>query len=134
MNRFEGTIRSIDNHGHLSLVTVAVADELSVKSIVIETPETAGYLRADSRIAVLFKETEVILSDPGTSPISVPNRFEVKVMEIEEGRLLSRIVLRSTAGELAAVSPSETLPILGLEIGIDVLALIKTNEVMLSEI
>ncbi len=134
MNRFEGSIAKIDSHGHLSMVTVSVSGGLSVRSIVIETPETARYLKTGQEIAVLFKETEVILCTVETPAISIQNRFEVMVREIEEGSLLSRILLQGEVGELAAVIPSETLSLLGLQTGKKVMALIKTNEVMLSEI
>jgi molybdate transport system regulatory protein len=134
MNKFEGQIEEVETHGHLSLVSVAVSKELLIKAVVIETPETAQYLKSGTRIAVLFKETEVILASLDTSQISIQNRMEAEVQEIEAGKLLSRIQLRTGVGELAAVVPTESLSVLGLSTGKQVLALIKTNEVMLSEI
>ncbi len=134
MNRFEGTIEKVESHGHLSLVTVAIPGGLSVRSIVIETPDTATYLREGHAIAVVFKETEVILCSSETQQISIRNKFPMEVVGVEEGRLLSRILLRSEAGELASVVPSETLSALGLHPGSKVFALVKTNEVMLSDL
>ena len=134
MNRFEGNIEKVESHGHLSLVTVAIPGGQSVQSIVIETPETAAYLREGHKIAVVFKETEVILCGSETPQISIRNKFPMEVADVEEGRLLSRILLRSEVGELASVVPSETLTALGLRPGKKVVALVKTNEVMLSDI
>ena len=134
MNRFEGNIEKVESHGHLSLVTVAIPGGQSVQSIVIETPETAAYLREGHKIAVVFKETEVILCGSETSQISIRNKFPMEVADVEKGRLLSRILLRSEVGELASVVPSETLTALGLRPGKKVVALVKTNEVMLSDI
>ena len=134
MNRFEGTIEKIESHGHLSLVTVALPGGQSVRSIVIETPETASYLQEGYAISAVFKETEVILCNLETPQISIQNKFPMEVVDVEEGRLLSRILLRSEVGELASIVPSETLTALGLRPGNKVFALVKTNEVMLSDI
>lgn len=133
MNKFEGTIEKVESHGDLSLVTVAIQGGLSVRSIVIETPETAPYLQEGHPISVVFKETEVILCSSETPQISIRNKFPMEIVDVEEGRLLSRVLLRGEAGELASVVPSETISGLGLQPGKKVFALVKTNEVMLSD-
>ena len=132
MNRLEGHIADIHTHGHLSLVAVELAGGLQIQAIVIERPETADYLGKGNRIAVLFKETEVILGMADGSGISVQNRIPSVINKIDQGALLSRVQVKSTVGYLEAIVPTESLPELGLKEGEEVVALIKTNEVMLA--
>lgn len=132
MNRFEGHISKIRTHGPLSMVSVALPGTLELRAIVIESPDTATYLREGNRIAVLFKETEVILCTGDSAGTSILNRIPAEVRDIEQSALLSRVALHSPAGTLDAIVPSESLPALGLRNGMQIMALVKTNEVMLS--
>ena len=60
MNSLKGVIEQVEVNGNLSLVNLKVG-ECNFKSIVIETPETAEYLRIGNTVDVLFKETEALL-------------------------------------------------------------------------
>ena len=132
MNRLEGNIADILTHGNLSLVSVDLGRGLQIQAIVIERPETAEYLQEGNRIAVLFKETEVILGSPDSTGISVQNRIPIVIMKIHRGRLLSRVQLKSPAGNLEAIVPSDAVSELDLKEAGELTAFVKTNEVMLA--
>ena len=134
MNRLEGHIDNIRTHGPLSLVTVSLPGSLQIRAIVIEQPETGSYLNEGKEIAVLFKETEVILCGSGAADLSIQNRIPAAVAHIEAGDLLSRVVLRTGAGAVEAIVPTDSIQAMGLEKGRDLLVLVKTNEVMLSDL
>ena len=134
MNRLQGHIVDIDVSGNLSVVTVAVDNNIRLKAIVIETPETAEYLRKDRQILLLFKETEVIIGTGKNFKVSVLNRIAGKIRNIEKGRLLSRVVLETAGGEITAIIGSHAVDLLRLKRDLDVTAMIKLNEVMLKEI
>ena len=114
------------------MVTVSFAAGVEISAIVIETRDSAPYLREGSRISVLFKETEVILSTGPAGKIGIQNRIPGQVREVEAGDLLSKVVLETPLGGLEAIVASGELQALGLSVGDQVTALIKTNEVMLS--
>ena len=101
-------------------------------AIVIETPDSASYLREGSPISVLFKETEVILSTTQEGKIGIQNRVPGEVREVEAGELLSKVSLETPLGQLQAIIGSGELKSLGLFVGDRATALIKINEVMLS--
>jgi molybdopterin-binding protein len=132
MNRLEGHIGEIRTHGHLSLVMVNLPGSTTLRAIVIESPGSADYLREGNQIAVLFKETEVILCTGDAASISIQNRIPATVRGIEAGTLLSRVSLDTDMGRLETIVQTECLDTLCLKEGAEVLALIKTNEVMLS--
>ena len=134
MNRLQGHIVDIEVSGNLSVVTVAIDNNIRLKAIVIETPESAEYLRKERQILLLFKETEVIIGTGKNFQVSVLNRIPGKIINIEKGRLLSRIVLETDGGEITAIIGSHAVDQLRLKMDLDVTAMIKLNEVMLKEI
>lgn len=61
MNRLKGQIVAIDCNEHMSLVDVAVGGDVYTATL-LETPESADYLKVGNRVTLLFKETEVSLA------------------------------------------------------------------------
>ena len=132
MNRLKGEISSITTEGNLSLVTITCG-EITLKSVIIEKPGTVPYLKTGHPVNILFKETEVVIGKNTELPISLQNRIPCKIDRIESGKLLSKIVLKTSTDEIVAIITSNAVEQLALEPGLPVLAMIKTNEIMLSE-
>ena len=132
MNRFRGHIVRIETSGALSLVAVSLSGGVELAAVVIETPDSASYLKVGSPISVLFMETEVILSTGGATGIGIQNRIQGQVRKVETGDLLSKVSLETPLGALEAIMGSGELTSLGLAAGDQATALIKINEVMLS--
>lgn len=80
----------------------------------------------------MFKETEVIIGKNGTD-ISIQNQIPVKVMAIEQGQLLSQLSLQYQEYALCSIITSNAVKQLQLQPGVEVIAMVKTNEIMLSE-
>jgi len=133
MNRLNGKIEEILVSGHLSQVTVSLSGGLQAQAVVIETPETAAYLTEGGPIGVLFKETEVILTLGEGSLTSLENQIPARVENLEEGTLLSRVALSCEAGPITAVVAARAAKRLGLKPGMEVLALIPSSEIMLTD-
>lgn len=131
MNILPGIIKSTQTHGNLTLVKVDISN-ISFTSIVIETPDTVDYLKEGAKINVMFKETEVIISKEDAQ-ISLQNRIPAKVTGIRQGKLLSQISLQYQDQTLYSIITSNAVEQLQLSVGTEVIAMIKTNEVMLSE-
>lgn len=132
MNKYHGNIVKVESHGALSMAAVALSGGVEISAIVIETPESASYLKEGSQISVLFKETEVILSTGPVEQIGIQNRIPGEVRLVETDALLSKVALETPLGELEAIIASSEVKFLGLAEGDQVTALIKINEVMLS--
>ena len=134
MNKLPGHISTIETEGDLSIVTIALQQNIQLKVIVIETPDSADYMKVGQPVSTLFKETEVILSlqpDPG---ISIENRIPCTISHIEGGRLLSRVELSFGNVQLVSLLSAAAVKKLQLKAGQDILALIKFNEIMLAAI
>ncbi|MBN2614254.1 MAG: TOBE domain-containing protein [Bacteroidales bacterium] len=131
MNTLPGKIKDVSVSGSLSLAHIDVAGNL-FSAIVIDTPATSSYLSPGKTVSVIFKETEVIIGTGKEHAVSLQNRLQGKIIEIESGDLLAKIVLDTAAGKVVSVITSQAVKKLGLKEGLEVTALIKTNEIMLT--
>ncbi|MEH0153252.1 TOBE domain-containing protein [Limibacter armeniacum] len=132
MNRLSGHITNIRVSGSMSLVTVKVAT-IELQTIIIETPETAAYLKVDHPIHILFKETEVVIGTDTEHAVSLTNKIKGSLAVIEKGSLLSKLTIESEVGNLIAIISSDAVRQLDLQQNDTVIAMIKLNEIMLSE-
>ena len=132
MNSLKGEIEHIDISGNLSLVGIKVGD-CQFKSIVVETPESVDYLRVGGAVDVLFKETEVIIGIGDNMQISLRNKMISTITSIEKGKLLAKLVLQTNAGEVISIITSNAVENLNLKEGLQVMAMVKTNEILLAK-
>lgn len=132
MNSLKGEIEHIEISGNLSLVGIKVG-ECQFKSIVVETPETVDYLRVGGAVDVLFKETEVIIAIGDNLQISLRNKMISTITSIEKGKLLAKLVLQTNAGEVISIITSNAVDNLNLKEGSEVMAMVKTNEILLAK-
>ena len=131
MNEIKGNISEIKSSGNLSIVKVS-AGNLQLSAIVIDTPQSAPYLETGREVKALFKETEVVISTGTNEQISLRNRIDGIISEIDSGELLSRLTLNTDLGNIISVITTESVKKLRLEVGTEATALIKTNEIMIS--
>lgn len=132
MNTLTGKIESITVSNHLSLVYILVRD-IRLTAIVIDTPESVTYLKTGGSIQAIFKETEVIIGKGKNNDISLQNKLHGKILSIEKGNLLSRLTLDTAVGKITSVITTNAVKQLALTKGMEVTAMVKTNEIMLSE-
>lgn len=132
MNILKGNIEKITVSGSLTLIGIKVKD-LSISAIVIDTPETAPYLKEGVKIDVVFKETEVIIGKGNTDGISMRNKFKGIINSIESKELLSKINIKTSVGNISSIITTNAVKELKLSVGSNVTAMVKTNEILLSE-
>ena len=132
MNLLTGVIEHIDISGNLSLIGIKVG-ECQFKSIVVETPETVDYLTIGGPVNVLFKETEVIIGIGDNMQISLRNKMDSTISSIEKGKLLTKLVLETNAGEVISIITTNAVENLNLTEGAKVMAMVKTNEILLAK-
>jgi len=131
MNVLNGNIAEVRVNGELSIVRVDVDDHL-LSCIVIDTPETADYLIRGGEVKVIFKETEVIIATGDTQGISLRNKFKGKVARIDSDILLSKLAIETPVGTITSIITSNAVKDLGVKLGTEVTAMVKTNELILS--
>jgi len=130
LNRLKGQIAAIDSNSHMSLVDVAVGNDIFTATL-LETPESAEYLRVGNDVTLRFKETEVSLAKNLSGLISLRNRFPATIRSIDRGDILSVVALDYAGKALASVITTRGVDRLQLAVGDAVEALVKANEIAL---
>ncbi len=128
MNKLKGKITNIETSKHISIVDIDVEGDL-FSSIVIETPETADYLKIGNEIFILFKETEVSIGKGLSGKLSLRNKLKTKIKTIEKGIVLTQIALDYKGKDIISVITTRSTNNLDLKVGDEVQGLVKTNEV-----
>ena len=132
MNILKGNIESIAVNGDLSIVRVNVAGSL-FSSIVIDNPEKASFLKVKNEVKIIFKETEVIIGVGDMSGISLRNKMPGTVKSIDADKLLSKLTLETPMGDITSIITSNAVEQLKIKPGMEVTAMVKTNELILSK-
>ena len=132
MNRLKGKIEAINSHDELLLIELNV-QETKMKAIIIGKPNDYYYLEIGNEIGILFKETEVIISIDRALYISTQNRLTCTIDSINKGPLLSQVNLNFNGVTLSSIITTNSVENLNLNNQDKVTALIKTNEIILSE-
>ena len=128
MSRLKAEITAIESGGHISLVELrAHGDRFSC--VVIETPQTAAYLRIGREVEILFKETEVSIAKDLSGEISLRNRIPAMIKQVDKGAVLARIVLDYRGLEIVSIITTRSANRLNLRPGDRVIGLVKANEV-----
>ena len=131
MNSFRGTITDVTTSGPFSRIKIDVSG-VTFTSIVTDTPESCPYLTLGHEVKVIIKESEVIIAVGERPAISLRNQIPGVIKSIDVGDLLGKLTIHTSLGDLVSIITAESVHTLGLEEGKPVLAMIKTNEVMIA--
>ncbi|GGK41238.1 MULTISPECIES: TOBE domain-containing protein [Flavobacteriaceae] len=132
MNILKGTIEKLTVSGSLTLIGIKV-NTTDMSAIVIDTPKTAPFLKAGNTITVVFKETEVIIGKGNTDEISLRNKFKGTIELLESKELLSKLTINTNVGKISSIITTNAVKQLKLKLGTAVTAMVKTNEILISE-
>jgi molybdopterin-binding protein len=130
MNKLLGKITNIESSEHISIVDIDVEGDL-FSTVIIETPETADYLRIGKEVFMLFKETEVSIGKALSGNLSLRNRLKSKIKTIEKGTVLTKITLDYKGKDIISVITTRSTNKLDLKVGDEVQGLVKANEVII---
>lgn len=131
MNSLKGIIRSIKSDEHFSIVEIDSNGNI-FKSVIIETADSAPFLKTGSVIKIMFKETEVSIAKNFSGMISMQNKMPCTIKEIIKGKLLSKLILEFNNEKIVSIITSGAVEQLNLSENEEVLALVKTNEITLA--
>ncbi len=133
MNILKGEIIAIQTYGSLSLVHLQLNEDVTWTTLLVETPDTAPYLKKNNKISLMFKETEVSLNKDTGPNISILNSVQGTIEDIEKSPLLSKLILNTSLGKIRSVLTTIAIDALQLKIGDQAIAMVKTNQIMVSQ-
>jgi len=130
MNKLSGNITNIQQSGAIMLIDVDVNGH-GFSAMLIDSASKPEWLEIGKTINLVFKETEVSLAKDLQGKISMRNRLQSKVISIERGELLSKVNLQFGNYFIASAITTRSVDSLELQVGDEVTALIKANEISL---
>ncbi len=132
MNKLSGKISKIVSYEGISIVSVETKST-TLKAVLLDTPQSCDYLRLKQSIAVVFKETEVAIALINLGNISMANQIKCKIDSIENGKILTKISLTCRDENIVSIITTSSSKRLKLKKDLEVIALIKANELSLAK-
>ena len=127
MNQLTGKIISIESSATMSIFDIDVDGDI-LSAVVVETPQTAAYLKIGERVTLAFKETEVAIAKNLTGMISLRNRVKATIQNIQTEKILTKITLQSKTAKVTSIISTRSSQRMNLKIGDEIEWLVKTNE------
>ncbi|MFF9768690.1 molybdopterin-binding protein [Streptomyces sp. NPDC014636] len=131
-NQLPGTITEV--HAGEVMATVKVrltGGQVLTAAITLEAVEQLG-LAPGSAVRALVKSTEVSLATSRVEGVSIRNQLPGTVIRLTLGESMASVKVAVDGGELTAAITKDAAGDLGLFVGSDVVALIKSTEVSLA--
>jgi len=130
MNYINASISQIDTVDNLNIVSFK-ANEINLKMMSLELDKS---LKKDSQVVLAAKSTNIALMKGSGENLSIANQVPCIIHSLEVGALLCRVTLTSTNGELESLITKDSAFKMNLQIGDEVLALIKSSELSIAEV
>ncbi len=131
MNSLDGRIHEIVVDDHLTQVKILV-DKIKLSTVVIDTPDTAPYLVEGEKIKVVFKESEVVIGKGKELEVSLQNKIPGTIKDVHSSKLLSKVIVDTPIGVITSIITTNAVKTLSLDKGVQVFAMVKSNEIILS--
>ncbi|MBC3808588.1 TOBE domain-containing protein [Undibacterium seohonense] len=131
MNKLPGKIIGIESEGSIAMIEVAVGD-LHLSASLLGTAEEFSSWKLNQDVNLIFNEMEVAIAKNLQGQISLRNRFPGKIVGLEIGKVLTRVVFVIAGSYLInSVITSRSAHKLALSLGDDIEGLVKSNEMNL---
>ncbi|MFJ9687798.1 molybdopterin-binding protein [Streptomyces bacillaris] len=131
-NQISGTVTSLTAGEAMSAVRVRLTGGQDVTAaITTESVNDLG-LTEGSEVRTLVKSTEVSLATGPLQGISIRNQIAGRVTDISTGKAMASVKIDVEGGALTAAITKDAVDELGLAVGSEVVALIKSTEVSLA--
>ncbi|MFF3613362.1 molybdopterin-binding protein [Streptomyces sp. NPDC002580] len=131
-NQLPGTVTSVTPGEVMATVKVRLDTGQEITAAVtLEAVQELG-LTSGSAVRALIKSTEVSLATAPVTGLSIRNQLPGTVTDVASGGAMARVKIQVAGGELTSAITRDAVTALGLAAGSEVVALIKSTEVSLS--
>ncbi|MGF1426720.1 TOBE domain-containing protein [Kitasatospora sp. LaBMicrA B282] len=131
-NQIPGTVTSITNGAVMATVRTRLTGGQELTSaITVDAVKDLG-LAVGSAVNALAKSTEIALATGPVTGLSIRNQLPGTVAEVATGGAMATVKVTIDGGELTAAITKDAAEDLGLAVGSQVVALIKSTELALS--
>jgi len=130
MNRFNATVTKIQTQENLNIVNFEFAShKLSMMSLGLDES-----LKPSSLVELSVKPTHIALAKEFVGVVSYSNQLDAKIIEVENGELLSNIKLSVGDAKFESVITKDSSTRMNLKTGDMVKIFIKASDLSIGEI
>jgi molybdate transport system regulatory protein len=131
-NQLPGTVTSVTPGEVMATVKVRLDGGQEITAAVTQEAVQDLGLTTGSTVRALVKSTEVSLATGPVDGVSIRNQLPGTVTEVTTGGAMARVKVEVAGGELTSAITKDAALELGLAAGSQVVALVKSTEVSLS--
>jgi len=129
MNTLKAKVTQIDSMDNLAIVKFNYQGlALSMMSLGIKD------LKVESQVIISINASHIAIGKDLKGDISLSNRFDCVIKELDKGELLSSIKLRINDDCLTSIITTSSVNRLNLQVGDEVQALVKASEISIKEV
>jgi molybdopterin-binding protein len=130
MNRFNATVTKIQTKENLNIVNFEfISHKLSMMSLDLDEA-----IKVSSLVELSVKPTHIAIAKEFIGVVSYSNQLDAKIVEVENGELLSNIKLSVGDANFESIITKDSSKRMNLEVGDMVKIFIKASELSISEI
>ena len=130
MSKIEATITEIKNTENLNIVKFDF-DGIALKMMSLDLSDNS---KIGSRVVLSVKPTHIALAKEFSGVLSYSNQIKAKIIECENGQLLSAIKLELNDTVLESIITLDSSLRMALKVDDEVTMLIKASELSISEV
>ncbi|WP_406174445.1 molybdopterin-binding protein [Streptomyces sp. NBC_00996] len=131
-NQLPGTVTSVTPGEVMATVKVRLDGGQEITAAVTQEAVQDLGLTTGSTVRALVKSTELSLATGPVDGVSIRNQLPGTVTEVTTGGAMARVKVEVAGGELTSAITKDAALELGLAAGSQVVALVKSTEVSLS--
>jgi len=129
MNTLKAQVTQIDSMDNLAIVKFDYQGlALSMMSLGIKD------LKVESQVIISINASHIAIGKDLKGDISLSNKFDCVIKELDKGELLSSIKLRINDDCLTSIITTSSVNRLNLQVGDEVQALVKASEISIKEV
>lgn len=127
MNQLHGFITDSSGDENIRIIDVRVGEDRFTSIFIDDSTDDALYTPG-TPVNLIFKETEVSIGKDITGKLSLRNRIQSTIKEINRGKVISEVILDYNGIPVASVITTRSVDNLELSPGDRVVGLVKANE------
>ncbi len=130
MNRIRAMVTGIECNENLHRVTLSAGNQV----FTVITLELGEEYAVGALVDIRFKSAHVALAKNIAGEVSIANRLQATVLEMQKGKLLVDMELESEAGKFYALTTTEAVERMRIVPGDSVTALMNASDLHLSRL
>lgn len=132
-NQISGRVEYIEQEKVNASIFIKLKSGYTIVSVITKSAVGSLSLSVGDEVTAIFKSSSVLLTKDLTLNISARNKFQGEVIKITKGEINSEVMIDIGGDTIAAVITTESVKSLGIKVGDNLSAVIKSSDVMIGK-